>query len=370
VSKRLMVMAIAMAGVLILAGCGDKTTSPDERADAPLEAGPDAETTPTAVAADSGAPTADEIAELLFGFGDIENAEAAQAQYEQEERERQELIAECMAAQGFEYTPVDYSQFAVFGPEGDLDPTSREYAETYGFGFSTFEDQAIAEPAADFVDPNQEYVEGLSESASDAYYAALYGQPPEIDESMTEDEINAMLEENPDLFQPQGCEGEAFQSTSDGLESVYTALSDQFEDLFQRVEADPRVVAWEADWASCMADAGYDFGSMEEIYDELSRRMEPLWASQDPTAGMTQAELEALSPEEMEELFSSPPQMDQDLLDEMRTYELAVAVASFDCGGFDQDELFTEVFREYQDQFIQENLGTIQELLAEDGVGG
>jgi hypothetical protein len=62
--------------------------------------------------------------------------------------------------------------------------------------------------------------------------------------------------------------------------------------------------------------------------------------------------------------------MDQDLLDEMRTYELAVAVASFDCGGFDQDELFTEVFREYQDQFIQENLGTIQELLAEDGVGG
>ena len=110
VSKRLMVMAIPIAAVLILAGCGDKTTSPDETANAPLEAGRDAETTPTAVAADSGAPTADEIAELLFGFGDIENAEAAQAQYEQEERERQELIAECMAAQGFEYTPVDYSQ--------------------------------------------------------------------------------------------------------------------------------------------------------------------------------------------------------------------------------------------------------------------
>lgn len=370
-TKRFLVMAVPIAAVLTLAGCGDTTTSPDETADVPLEAGADVENTPTAVADDSGAATADEIAELLFGFGDIEDAEASQARFEQEERERQELLAECMAAQGFEYVPVDYSQFATFaGPGGDLDPSSREFAETYGFGFSTFDDQAFAEPAVDFVDPNQEYVEALSDSARDAYYAALYGQPPEIDESMTEDEINAMLEENPELFQPQGCEGEAFQSTSDGLESVYTALSDQFEDLYQRVQADPRVVAWEADWASCMADAGYAFGSMEEIYDELSRRMEPLWASQDPTAGMTQAELEALSPEEMEELFSSPSPMDQDLLDEMRTYELAVAVASFDCGGSDQDELFTEVFGEYQDQFIQDNLGTIQDLLAEDGVGG
>ena len=70
-------MAIPIAAVLILAGCGDKTTSPDETADAPLEAGPDAETTPTAVAEDSGAPTADEIDRARRLLDAYERASAA-----------------------------------------------------------------------------------------------------------------------------------------------------------------------------------------------------------------------------------------------------------------------------------------------------
>ena len=60
------------------------------------------------------------------------------------------------------------------GFDEDLDPTSREWAETYGFGFTTFAyEEAGAIEEDQWVDPNQGYVEGLSDSARDAYYAAL-----------------------------------------------------------------------------------------------------------------------------------------------------------------------------------------------------
>ena len=48
----------------------------------------------------------EEVSELLFGTIDPEDQAAMEARFQQEERERQQLIAECMAEQGFEYTGV------------------------------------------------------------------------------------------------------------------------------------------------------------------------------------------------------------------------------------------------------------------------
>ncbi len=371
-----------LALVLVLAACGGASSeeaSPTEveepgateDASVPDETSDTPETTDSADARapDVSAMSSDEVSELLFGSFDIEDQAANEARFAEEERVRQEAVAQCMTAQGFEYSPVDYSQFDGFGPGSDLDPSSREYAETYGLGFSTFfEEQGFGGPGGVFVDPNQEYVEALSDSARDAYYAALYGEQPEFDPSFSDDDFEAQLEENPELFQPQGCEGEAFSESSSfgNLDRVYRELGDQLEEVFSRAESDPRIVAARADWAVCMADAGYTFSTTDEMYQDLDDRMQGVYSSQTfPGEDLSEDEFNALTDEERDELFSQESSYDEALLAEVNEYEIALALANFDCGGADY-QAFSDVYAEYQQTFIEENLAAIQQILAEE----
>ncbi len=320
----------------------------------------------------------EEITELLFPAFDETTAEEQQAQWEDEERQRQQIIAECMAEQGFEYIPVDYGDSFFFGgiDEG-IDPTSREWAETYGFGFTTFafEDEGFEEQAEEWVDPNQDYVDGLSEGARDAYYEALYGTPPEYDPSMTEEEYDQLFEENPELFAPQGCDGEAWEATNSyaQLDDVYFALSDEFDELYERVEADPRIAAFQQEWAECMAGKGHAYSDMEDMYEHLSERSNELWNYDDwvdPLEGMTDEEIQNLfdtaTEDELDELFAGP-EPDPELQAEIQEWEIALALDSFDCGGTSQWEQWDEIYQEYQALFIEENLGAIQAALAGNG---
>ncbi len=56
-----------------------------------------------------------------------------------EQNQIEEVIAACMREEGFEYQPVDQSQFMMFGGpgEGELPWFSPEWVEKYGFGIST-----------------------------------------------------------------------------------------------------------------------------------------------------------------------------------------------------------------------------------------
>lgn len=387
--SRLPMMVLAVS--LVAAACSATTSAPEDAVETGAEPNPTstdnstddqeaADNADAATASEPGSLSVDEAYELLFPNFDPADSADIEARFAEEERERQTLITECMAAQGFEYQPVDYGQNFFFGPGNDLDPTSREFVEKYGFGFSTYEEEfAVEEEAAfeseeaagAFSDPNQEYVDGLSESAREAYYAALYGDQPEFDPSFTEEEMEEAFEENPELFGPQGCEGEAYTETQGGQQAVYVALQDEMQDLFERMQADPRIAAWEQDWAACMADAGYTFTKMEEIYEELERRMNTIYESQDPGAAVTEEEVEAMTPEEREAFFEeSQPEPDRALLDEVQAFEVEVALASFDCGGMDQNDLFTEIAGDYQRDFIEENLSTIAGLVDQDGAGG
>ena len=75
----------------------------------------------------------------FFGYEDMDPDEQEQ-RYRQEEMDRQQVIAECMRAEGFEYTVFVYEQsFSFESPYQDM--TRREFVEKYGFGISTmFED--------------------------------------------------------------------------------------------------------------------------------------------------------------------------------------------------------------------------------------
>lgn len=316
--------------------------------------------------------TVDEITELLFPTFDENSIADQEAQWQDQERQSQALIAECMAEQGFEYIPVDYSsQISFGGVDEGLDYESREYAEIYGFGYFTWdlfgEEEAFEEGAGDFVDPNQAYVDGLSEGAQQAYYDALYGEQPDFS-GLSEEEIDQMYEDNPEMFQPQGCQGEAFEATNEfaQMQDVYLALEDAFEELYQRVESDPRVAAWQREWAECMSGKGHTFATVDEIYEALNERWETVYNFddyQDPWENYTEEEIAALSEEELDELFKGP-EPDAEALAEAQEWEIALAVDNFDCGGTSQWETFEEIFEEYQETFIEENLDTIRAALA------
>ena len=96
----------------------------------------------------------------------------------------EEIVAECMAEEGFEYIPVDQTQFTSFSSdELDVEWGTLEFAEQYGYGATTNpwgggegeEEQPVDEEQPEFVDPNQEAVEAMSATEQEAYYAALYG---------------------------------------------------------------------------------------------------------------------------------------------------------------------------------------------------
>ena len=126
-------------------------------------------------------PIADFLGQDINRF-DFDEAAAIEQQ-----REAERAIASCMAEKGFEYTPTDANQMVSFrGPQDDFDPGSDEWINKYGFGISTqrfpqsmvgdlagFSDEGFFGPEVDFVDPNQEYVEGLSEGEREAYQEAL-----------------------------------------------------------------------------------------------------------------------------------------------------------------------------------------------------
>jgi len=108
-------------------------------------------------------------------FGDEADAEQ---QYRQQEREAQDKIAACMAAEGFEYVPYVPNQDQGGFAKPD---TQEEYVAQYGFGIATMmlEDRRMDE--ADYIeaemakDPNNAIVEAMSDSEQEAYYEALYG---------------------------------------------------------------------------------------------------------------------------------------------------------------------------------------------------
>lgn len=86
----------------------------------------------------------------------------------------EESIAACMAEQGFDYTPVDWSPTEVDLSAGlDMQAGTLEFAEQFGYGITT---DPFASGLEDVVDPNEAYVAAMSDAERDAYFAALYGE--------------------------------------------------------------------------------------------------------------------------------------------------------------------------------------------------
>ena len=104
--------------------------------------------------------------DAIYGSGDDNEVYIAQAQ------EAEELVAACMSDEGFEYIPVDQSQYYNFEEEDGPKWGTKEFVIENGYGMQQSPEQIeeMNSSSEEFVDPNQDYVATISETEKSAYY--------------------------------------------------------------------------------------------------------------------------------------------------------------------------------------------------------
>jgi len=311
---------LAVAVVLALAGCAGPGGGGEQTAESATDIGP--------------------LGEFL-GYG-----EDSQQDYADQSRRVEELVVACMAEQGFEYLPVEYPEFTedpAFAAREDLSPL--EYASEYGYGFNTT--QTTQEAEQEFTDPNSELVEALAPAEQEAYYLALYGEQTEFDPEAEEEVVEYGF--------GGGCQGEAAEEVYGGG-GAQEELGPAYEQLYERIQADPRMVEANAAWSACMSEAGYSYTNQEEIYEYLSEQQNALYEE-------SYAELPTEVPAEGATEEFVEPELDEARLAELREEEIATAVADETCRAEHlPPELVQEVNAEYEEAFIEENRELLEQV--------
>lgn len=260
----------------------------------------------------------------------------------EQDRQREDLVAECMAKEGFEYVPntnnVSYGE-EVDDSEGPQ-WGSKEFAEQYGYGIVDWPGRQEMEnqDPEEYFDPNQDYVTSLSESEQQAFYDTLYGKGP------TEEEW-ALIESGEMEYQweDQGCDGWARhqlnEGTSAGLweDPEFEEMTSAMNEMYTEIYSDPEYQTLNQEWVSCMADAGFsdvkDKDNVQNaLYDELNEIYED---SSSPTGE-----------------WSEP---DKSVMDEFQKKEITQAVADYDCSqSVEYDKRYTEINHRMQQDFLNQ----------------
>lgn len=337
VTARALVLGTALA--VGLAGCGGGDSEPSSQ-ETPMGA-------------------LDKMFEDAWADWDEEASNAKQMQVE-------ELQAECMREQGFEYVPVDWSAMNggaidVAREEDDIPWGTLEFAEQWGYGITTNPYQDSEEPLEPtpvdpgYEDPNMEIVNAMSETEQQAYYEALYG--PQSDEP-----IDPEGEWVPPSWEEMGCSGYAQHEVygdaafGGGQDDPFAELMDEMNRMWESISTDDRILSTESEWASCMADAGHPnlakVGDAEQIIYE---QVDPIWndAYSDMPPDATEEDYRAIEQSIQEELAAITPQ------------EIELAVDDYTCReDVGYQDAYNEVNLDLQQQFYDAHKAELEEWVA------
>src|SRR5665648_517150 len=266
----------------------------------------------------------------------------------------EDLLATCMAEQGFDYTPVDYAAMGLdlTGETLGLEWGSKEFAEQYGYGITT--NPVLGEDAEQPEDPNAEYVAGMTPTEQEAYYTALYGE-----HHAEMSDPRAVAEAGWD-WRDLGCTGSAQNEVLSGdaaQQDQFAALQEEMTLMMEAAAADPRLAQVNADWAACMADAGFaDLGKVGDPEAALSAEVTALQqaaaAQIDPTV--------PTGPDSAEQVQAAL----QEQLDKITEREIDTAVADAQCrADVGYDDARRAIDTEYQVQFLAEHRTEVQDWL-------
>jgi len=211
----------------------------------------------------------DEYLNLVWG---TDLALDAQIQrLEAQDARKEELIAECMHAAGFDYTPFPTTVHSV--ADGvDWRPNDPDWVAQFGFGVINWPGfqgglQSFGGDIPGVRNPNREFEFSLTGSEREAYERTLRGTPfplPPLAETFegllvtVADEEETEWNNDPNNW---GCQQHAWQQVH-AESAAGLSESDQFAPLFESIEEFRTNLNAEAtdanrDWAVCMAEAGY-----------------------------------------------------------------------------------------------------------------
>jgi hypothetical protein len=283
---------------------------------------------------------------LSAAYGGDLSPEQQEERFADQQRQTEELVAQCMQDEGFEYTPAtDTGTFFSSGEDTEWKPDDREWVTQYGYGAVTTPFSEEPPPEEEYVDPNADYVATLSESEQMAFYEALYGPQPD-EEEMPE---NGEFEYD---WTQAGCQGAAQHEAAGADPSQseeFKPLFDAINELYTDTASWPGMAELDAEWATCMEGAGQGghaspTEAQNSVYDELNKLYEDVGMSENPDA---------------------PGEPDQAAMDALAEREVELALADLDCREeTDYRERHTDITREVEQQFIDDHKAELDAMIA------
>ena len=305
---------------------------------------------------------------LSAAWGDDQSPEEYEKQYEDQNRQAEELTAECMAEQGFEYTPNTSSGAVYSSSDDDYDPESEEWVSQYGYGVFTNpwgDEEQVAEED-EYVDPNADYVSSLSESEQIAYNEALYGEQPS--EEAYEDPDFDWENFDWDSLEP-GCNGIAWEEVqgedaTQALYEEYQPLLDRINLIYEDLQSAPEMSDLNAEWASCMADAGFagytvQTDAAQEFYDAQDEFYT------DQNALSEEIDWDNATQEEIDAFYEENDPSNSPEWKEKGEREIEVALADLECREkTDYTEASLRIQFDLEEQFIADNKAELEAFKA------
>lgn len=293
-----------------------------------------------------------------------QDGEASDARIARLERSEQ-IIAECMAEQGFEYTPWDFRAQMQEEETGPVDPSGRitdsvAFAAEYGYGVFTSETLAAeaAQAGGTQSDPNAERVAAMSSAERDAYYLALWG-PGQGDEYAAGDVAYDWTQ--------YGCGGRAqHESGVDDVpvfdDSPWQDLRDQIRALEGTVLTHPDLAEAQTAWVACMEEAGHGgYATFNDPMLAMVDRAQQIWVEVDQGVELDLSSDDYLtSPEylaQQEEVAARSA--------EMAEVEIELAVADYTCRArTGVEDRAAQVWVALQEEFYEANRADLDAWLA------
>lgn len=237
-------------------------------------------------------------------FADDGGFAAAQAGWQQS---LEEGVAVCMRTAGFTYVPPAPITDSIYSSQSRL--TEAEWTSRHGYGIV---DGYLETIQRGLDDPNSTYRASLTPGELSEYEIALYGNR-ELNDGQT-----------------GGCVREAIDAQGSDTYDAVTELMTTYNDRLQRVTATSDMQQAAIDWATCMGEAGFGFGSQNEATASIQRQLEALM---EPVL----AQIVTIPQPEIADFLGaldSPadlPGLDAAALDELRADEIQLAEQDLSC---------------------------------------
>ncbi len=244
------------------------------------------------------------------------------------------LIRDCMKAQGFDYVPQDPAaqEKALLGGQG---LSKEDFEKQYGYGITTLYEQRRKLAVAG---PNKAIRDSLSEADRKAYDKALHGDDP------TATFADAL--DSGDYSRLGGCTKQATDQVFGGAD-VLQSLSAKLDELDEKIRADARMVKAVKDWSACMREKGFDgLEEQEEVDAVLKEKLEEIVGPPGDLANADGAEAD----------------YDKAALAALQKEEVDMVTADKACEKAHVEEVEEKVAEEYEVAFREENSGLLSRV--------